>query len=361
MLTIVSNIDKTKFEPIVVLPNDGPLTKKLDENGVRYKIISYPIIRRKYFNITGILNYIREYRTSCKKICEFAKEEKIDVIHNNTIAVIEGITVKKKLNIPLIFHIHEMIEHPKFVAKKLYKMAVKNSDKVVVVSESVKKHIISLTKIKTSNIEVVHNGITPIKSEASRQKYLEEFGFPNDSVVFAVIGRINAIKGQDHFVDAFKNISQKIDNVYGLIIGDAFSGQEWRVTTLIDKLEKENLKQKLIYCGFREDIKDLFSLIDVLVLPSIGYDSFPTVVLEAMSCGVPIVAYRCGGVEEMVENQKNGILIAQHNIMELSDSLMCLATDEVFRNKLGKEAQKKYNDNYTMDIFIEKIQRIYER
>ena len=64
LLSIVSSLDKKKYETLVVLPNTGPLVDELRKKGARVKVVSYPIIRRKIFNPVGMVNYAKEYKNS---------------------------------------------------------------------------------------------------------------------------------------------------------------------------------------------------------------------------------------------------------------------------------------------------------
>ena len=91
LLELVSGLDKTEFHPIVVLPNDGILRKKMQENGIEVHIIEYPILRRKYFNPKGIAEYGATYFSRSKEIVKLLRGRRIDIIHVNTTAVLEGI------------------------------------------------------------------------------------------------------------------------------------------------------------------------------------------------------------------------------------------------------------------------------
>ena len=336
------------------MPNKGPLVNKLKEKNIRVEIMHYPIIRRKYFNIKGIVCFLHDFFRDSKNICTFVKAENITIVHNNTIAVLEGIYVKRKTKVKLVTHVHEMIDHPKIVAKILYTLHLKNCDKMVVVSHAVKNHIEKLLKIKRGKIVVIHNGIEQIKFK-NKKDYRKEFNIPHDSKVVAVIGRINSIKGQDHFINAMEKVVEKNNNVYGLIIGDAFENQEWRVQQLKELIIKKNLHNRIIYCGFRNDVNEIYQIIDALVLPSIQNDSFPTVVLEAMSCGIPTIAYKCGGVEEMIDDGVNGYLVEQGNYYDLADKILKLINSI----KSKESVIKIFDNNYNIKLYTEKLEKEY--
>lgn len=112
LLEIVTGIDKNQFKPIVILPNKGILADKLRENNIETHIIDYPILRRKYFNPKGILQYVHQYKKKTNEIEALVKQENISIVHVNTAAVLEGIVLKKKLKAKVLWHIHEIILKP---------------------------------------------------------------------------------------------------------------------------------------------------------------------------------------------------------------------------------------------------------
>lgn len=362
LLNLVCNLDKEAFNPIVVLPCDGPLVEILNQNNIETKIIKYPIVRRKYFNFKGIFSYLFSYFTSVKQIIKFAKEKDVELIHNNTIAVLEGIIVSKKMHKPLITHVHEMIDKPAIVSKILYNLLVKNSNKVITVSKAVKNHIEKIIKNKKKNIEVVYNGIKPDNfiTKYNVDYLYKEFNIPKDkSFILGTIGRINAIKGQEDFIDIVYELSRKNKNIYGIIVGDAFSGQEWRIEKLKNKIKDLNLEENIKYVGFRKDIAELHQFFDIYMLPSIQKDSFPTVVLESMATGKPILAYKCGGVEEMLQDNLNGYLVELGNKKEMINKILTLIEDKQKFEIMQQKSIEIFYKNFTIDKFIKRIEKIY--
>lgn len=359
LINIVTNIDRNKFCPYVVLPNDGPLRKVLEDKRVKVDVIEYPVVRRKYFNPLGMFNYCVEFLKSTNQLKRYIEKNDIHIIHNNTLAVFEGVYLSIAEKIPVIFHLHEMIEHPRILARIMYKIAIKGSSVVLGVSTALKEYVESLTGGE-SKIIVLHNGIldnaTKIETAISLR---EEFGIPENAVVFSHIGRINAIKGQKDFVDALKKALEENDNIYGLLIGDAFSGQEWRIKELLEYIDEQKVSEHVKYVGYRNDMSNIYKTTDVLVLSSIQYDSFPTVVLEAMSYSKPVIAYRCGGVVEMVEDGKTGYLVEQRNISALAYRIGEIGKKEEDRFNMGTAGREKFVKEFSISTFINAIEDIY--
>ena len=112
LLELLKRLDKKKFYPYVVLPCYGPLVDKLKENNIEVEVLEYPILRRKYFNPSGIINYAKNYIKYSKILKKICNEKKIDIVHTNTAAVLSGVYLKKKLEIKHIWHIQLRHFHP---------------------------------------------------------------------------------------------------------------------------------------------------------------------------------------------------------------------------------------------------------
>lgn len=362
LLQLVTGIDKKRFRPIVVLPNDGVLREKLLANEVETYVVPYPILRRKYFTPKGIFFYMSHYKKACKNIIDLLHENKIkiDIIHVNTMAVLEGIYLKKKLNAKLYWHVHEIILSPKPVAEVLKHLVGKYSDKIIAVSTAVKNNL-NYSNNVSSKIRVIYNGIDSNKFNPDLDfKYLlNEWKIPSNSIRVGMIGRINGWKGQDDFLDATVPLLKKYSNLYLFIVGSAFEGQEWRVEKLKKRIQEETNNDRIIYSKYRSDNAAVENMFNVLVLPSTSPDPLPTVVLEAMGCGKAIVGYRHGGVKEMVVDKWNGLLAIPKSTDDLRQKI-----DDTISNgkyiKMGENSRKRQVQYFSLQTFIDNFQKLYD-
>lgn len=360
LLELVTGLDKSKFHPIVVLPNDGILKDKLIENGIETYVVHYPILRRKYFNLKGIINYGLSYFGKSNEIVKLLKNKKIDIIHANTTAVLEGIYLKKKLKCKLIWHVHEIILKPAIINKTISYLIGKYADKCVAVSEAVKKHLIDSKFIDEDKVEVIYNGVDTERFNPSvENEYLyKEWNIPNEAVKVGMIGRVNAWKGQNDFLDAAEGLLKKYSNLYIFIVGSAFAGEEWRVDELKKKIADSQNKDRIIFSEFRTDTPEIHSFFDVLVLPSTNPDPLPTVVLEAMGCGTPVVGYNHGGVTEMVINGETGLLAEVKNSKDLGRKIQqALESDYKL---MGQKARDRAVKNFSEYSFINNFSKVYD-
>lgn len=361
LLELVSGLDKTKFKPIVILPTDGVLREKLEEANISVHVISYPILRRKYFNPKGIIEYVSNYKSKSDDIIRFLDQNniKVDLIHVNTLAVLEGIRLKKKLNIPLYWHIHEIITHPKIINNFLCWCVNRYSDKAIVVSGPVKKHLIN-SGVNSQKIKVIHNGIdSGTFSPDVKSNYLyKEWNIPKNAIKVGMIGRVNNWKGQGDFLEALAPLLDKFDNLYLFIIGSAFEGQEWRVNNLKEKITTLPHNNRIIYSEFRKDNYAVEHFFDILILPSTSPDPLPTVVLETMGCGRAIIGYAHGGITEMVKDQYNGRLVSPLDKDSLRKAVENCIIDKKYI-KWGENSRKRLLENFSLAKFINTFEKIY--
>lgn len=363
MLELVKGLNKNEYNPIVVLPCNGPLVEKLKENDIDVEIISYPILRRKYFNPKGIIQYIFNYNKYSKKLVDFCKERDIDIIHINTSAVLEGCYLKKKTKLPVIWHIHEILSKPKVIVNFMFKSIVKYSDKIVCVSKAVEENLKNITNMKDNQSIVIYNGVDNNKFNLNNNtEYLrKEFNISDNDIVVGMIGRINAWKGQKDFINAMNIVFEKNKNVSikAMLVGGVFEGQEWRIKELKEMINQSDYKDKYILSDFRNDSPNIHNLFDIFVLPSTNPDPLPTVVLEAMASAKPIIGYRHGGICEMVKENENGILCKPCDVKELANNINAIIQNKKlkcdFSNK-SLERQKKY---FSLNTYIYNFEKLY--
>ena len=361
LLELIKGLDSKEFEAHVILPNDGVLVEALRQVGAQVSVLDYPILRRKYFNPKGIADYIRSYNFYAKQIALYARQHNIDMVHNNTAAVLEGIYLKRKLKLPLIWHVHEIIVKPKAISDFINMLMGRYADKIVTVSQAVANHIKQSPFIKDSQVEVIYNGVDnavyyPMDASSIREK----FDIAQDALVIGMIGRVNAIKGQNDFIEAVEPLLEKNEQAVAFLAGGVFPGEEWRLEELDKRIASSSVVSQIHRIDYYDKTSELYNMFDIFVLPSIKPDSLPTVVLEAMACSKPVVGYNNGGIAEMVVDDKSGCLVKPNRPQELSNAISLLLDSSEKREKFGRVGYQRQKELFSLESYIKNFSELYK-
>lgn len=360
LLELITGLDKSIYNPVVVLPEKGPLCTELKRIGVDVTIVPYPILRRRYFNFKGLVNYLIELKRYTKELRKIVEANKISLIHSNTLAVLEGWILAKELKIPHIWEVHEIIESPAFFNKFTCRL-LKDTTLVVAVSQAVKQHLMNSKMINNDLVRVIYNGVDSSRFRPGIDTSLlrNELSIPESASVVGMIGRVNSWKGQEDLVKAANHFMGEMKDAYLVIVGSAFRGEEWRKEALGADVARSPYADRMRVLDYRSDTEVLYNLFDVLVLPSIRPDPLPTVVLEAMSSGIPVVGYRHGGICEMVDEGENGFLVNVKDIDGLARKIGYLLREDEIRARMGKASRDILLSTFSLDAYISSFSATY--
>ena len=363
MLDLIKRLDKSKYTPFVILPTSGVLVDALKDAGVSVTVMPYPIMRRKYFNSKGVIQYGINFLIYTNKIVKFAKEHNIKLIHTNTAATLEGCFVSRRLKIPQLWSIHEIIINPKIMYRFTSKLIAKYSKITITDSNAVKKHLDASGYFRNGDVKVIYNGVDSERftPDISCDYLYDEWKIPRNSKVIGMMGRVNSWKGQADFLKAANIIMDQNPNVYTVFVGSAFEGEEWREKELAKAISESPHKDRIINKGYRTDSEAIYKLYDVFVLPSTNPDPLPTVVLEAMSTGKPIVGYKHGGVCEMVKEDYNGLLAEVCNPSDLAAKIEKLLSNDALRMEMSNNSRKRLLEKFSIDSYVQNYSNEYEK
>ncbi|API87070.1 glycosyltransferase [Francisella uliginis] len=317
------------------------------DNGVLTIIktgVSIPKLRqfqaKRYVNKT--LNIFKEY---------VKQNGKPDLIHVHSAwqAGLTALQIYKKYNIPYIVTEHSSaFQREKFSQKQLclINMVFKYSSKNVAVSSSLANY---LSKSFNSNFIYIPNSVN--------QMFFEKLNNDRNSNFFDFLSLagLNLNKGFDILIDAFCKVFQNIDNVRLIIGGDGVERNS------LEELSKDlKVSDRVVFLGklSRKETLSIMQNSDAFVLAS-RYETFGVVFVEALACGLPIIATKCGGPESIV-NEDVGYLVEKNNIDELASAMLDLYNHKrQWSNK--KEFIKKYcKDNFSQKVVASKYHQVYK-
>ena len=215
---------------------------------------------------------------------------------------------------------------------------------------------------KNDAIKVIYNGVDAdrFKPDNDSSYLRKEWNIPDDAMVVGMMGRVNSWKGQKDFLKAANILLAEHSNMYAVLVGAAFAGEEWREKELAEEISKSPYKDRIVNVGYRTDSEGIYNLYDVFVLPSTNPDPLPTVVLEAMATGKPIVGYRHGGVCEMVKEGYNGLLAEVRNPADLAREIDVLLSNEELRKTMGEHSRERLLENFSIESYVKNYSDEYD-
>lgn len=175
------------------------------------------------------------------------------------------------------------------------------------------------------------------------------------------VGRISSSKGYSYLLEAFKNILRFNPLLKLKIIGSAGKSKEKYLEYLQSLIQRYNLTHSVELTGFCPNVETILSQARILAAPSIIQESFGRVIVEAMACGVPVVATKVGGFTEIIENDKDGVLVEPANSHALTSGILKILQDSGYAEKLTIEAKNKTLRLYNMSQCLTQTADVYKR
>lgn len=190
---------------------------------------------------------------------------------------------------------------------------------------------------------------------AARRRWSERFGIPESTFWIGSMGRFDSQKRFDLLLEATAALRQQYGGVNLLLIGYGPQLKE-----LNARAEMLGLSDCAVFTGADASAREWLSALDVFCFPSMD-EGLPNVVLEAAVAGVPVVAWRMPFMEGLLDERESMLLVERGNVSQLTEALARLIDDEGLRSSMGEKAQRQAIDRFSLDRYVERLTRLYER
>lgn len=358
LLFLLKKINKNNFFCVVVLPNEGPLQVELEKIGI--KVVIAPVLKlyRDIFRFRNLIQFIKDFSDAFSILNKLQKEYIFDIVYSNTLAVLLGMFFAKKRKIYHVWHVHEIIEHPKIIAWIFPKLLYYFSNKIICNSEATKINIILKEKKNSSKISIIYNGIESQKNASQVSKM--EFGYSKEDVVLTLVGRINRLKGHKWLLETFNTYFKDQANIKLLFVGSPVTGQEFYLDDLNNYITSNQLEKVVKIIPFTPELSHIWAITDIALMPSIEKESFGLVAIEAMMAQKPVVAANHGGLTEIVLNNQTGFLVEPNSKTALKEALEKLINNPELRKTFGEKGYQRAIENFSIQNYVTKIEDILE-
>lgn len=227
---------------------------------------------------------------------------------------------------------------------------LKNFNRIVAVSKDV-KNILSKSGLREDKLCLIDNGIDIARFSNAHDtgKIKDDLGIPRRSHVIGTVGRLTEEKGHIHLINAAKSVLDKFPDSYFIIVGDG---------PLRDSLAEASGTDHIIFTGTRNDIPELYSMMDVFVLPSLN-EGLPMVLLEAMVSKKPVVASSVGAIPTLISHGENGLLVNKGDSHQLAGEILKLLEDHELRVCIGERGYEMVLANYSSGKMADHYLELY--
>ena len=371
-ILLTAGMNKDRFNSLLVTgtvdKDEGDMFFLAEEKKVR------PIIITEMSRSLVMFNDI----TAFLKLFFLIKKERPDIIHTHkskagTLGRIAGLLFKLTFNPKLVHTFHGHVLHSYFGKLKslmftwIERILGFLTDKIIVVSESVRRELIELKIASPEKIVTI-----PLGLELGRYLKIENKNLKKNShQSVGIIGRLVPVKNHKMFLDAAKQLLSDIDferRMKFLIIGDGPLRQNLEVYS-----QKWGLTEDVIFKGWIKNLKNSYSDIDIVVLTSLN-EGTPVALIEAMAAGKPVISTDVGGVKDLFSNRMGkkrdenkstiryydqGIFVDSGDVESLAQAIKELLKDDGLRKKMGIMGRKTVYPKYDISRLIDDLKGLY--
>lgn len=370
ILNLIRALDKSRFEPIVVLASDGPLAQELIKSDIETETIPLDksVVDTRKDTLTAFSGRrMKQAWTVLKyavKLARWASRRQIDIIHTNSLkADIYGGIAGRLAGIPVIWHVRDNIseEYLPGAAVRVFRLLARVMPDIVITNSQS-----TLRTMKMSGAEpahVVYSGVTkvPALNDDSPQNLVRSPGvlWPEQPVV-ALIGRIAEWKGQHVFIRAASQVLKQWPKAMFWIVGAPLFGEhdyEASLRTLTAQLGVEN---SVKFLGFKDNVHDVLKQVSIVVHASTIGEPFGQVVIEGMAAGKPVVATNGGALPEIIEPAKTGMLVPMGDSDAMAKALEWLLAHPDEAHAMALAGKEQVRSRFTIEHTAAKVQAVYD-
>lgn len=362
LLELIENFPPN-FNPIVVLENEGPLKELLLEKGI--KIIKCPVIKlnRSLLSFYGLYRILVDAAKGFYIISKETKSIKVDLVHSNAISVLIGSVYSFFYNKPHLWHVHEIVENPKIIAKLYPRIVYLFSTRIVFNSKASYNQFLKIYPKIEKKSEVIYNGQSrnfPLSDEKMIKEIKENlFKTSSEKIVIGLVGRISRWKGQYLLLEAFSKLIAKNSFIHLVFVGSTPPDQNHFLIKLNEMISEFNLGNNVTIVDFQKNIWQIYDAIDISVVPSIEPEPFGLVATEAMLSKNPVIAANHGGLCEIVVDNETGLFFEPRNCDDLAKKIELLVLNPKLRDSLGNNGYQRVIDFFSTQKYVSSIEKTY--
>ena len=349
LLAILRGCNRDEWQPHVACPPETPLFDRLATEGNRRHAISLAPWRKWYSPVVrwrGVRS-LRDLLTNTAP----------DVVHVNdiwwvphTISAVGGISGPRP---PIVAHVRQEIE-----PEKIPRYGLDSVEAVIAISKQVEESLIS-GGVSRNAVRTIYSGLqfSDAAPAAQSTALYAAYGLSADAVLLGTVAHVFARKGYDVMLRALPAVIREVPTVQYLIVGTGDVAYERQLKALAGTL---GVADHVHFAGFQDDVAPFLAAMSLYVHPA-RMEGFGIAVVEASAAGKAVVATRVGGLPEVVEHGRTGLLVGPDDPQELSAAILSLLRDEGRRKEMGERGARVARERFDLRASVGAIERLYRQ
>ena len=349
---LVLGLDKEHYKVIFIYLSDYGVEKNLIEKA------GYEV-----FYLSN-LELINAFRLSILfKLIKILKEHQIDILHCHRhkpsfYGALAGIFGKTPV---VLSHVHGLSRTRNIGRRFLNYFLFKQFDKIIGCANSVRDDVLK------NNPSVDHKKVVALENSVDFERLADVTitkieakskvaNVPVDAFVYGTVARFGLYKGHNYLIKAFETVKKQIPSAYLILVGDGPLRDE-----IQQQVKNSNLDDSVCFLGRRDDVPKLLRAMDAFVLPSVGSEGMPLVILEAMAAGAPCIASSLSGIPEVINRSDVGFLVPPRDEKALAEAMITIAKmPEQKLKDLAERAKERIRNIFDHKIVRAKLAKLYE-
>ena len=294
------------------------------------------------------------------RLARIMREFRPHIVHSRNWGALEAVVAARLAGVPVIIHSEHGYEVDMFAGLPLRRRLFRHAayaitDGIFALTRELRAFHTAQAWIPPQRMGVIYNGVDIAHfapCTASRVAMRRELDLPQDSFVLGSVGRLVPIKDQQTLLRAGAALAEGGFDVRVLLVG---SGPERKN---LERFVTGSLSGRVCFAGDSDRIPEMLNAMDAFVLPSLG-EGMSNTLLEAMACGLPVLATGVGGNPEIIEDDQQGWLFTPGDVASLTEKLKHLASNPALIHQLGTAARRRATEFFSLDRMLENYRSFY--
>ncbi len=326
-----------RVNKIVVCSSGGVHESKLQTMGIKHYTIQ-DVANKNPVSMLRIYHLIKS----------IIKREKITIVHSHHRMAAFYAELAAPKGVIKVANAHNTFQDK----KKLTQFAYRNTE-IIAVGEMVRENLTDFFKIPESQVSVIHNAVKPFEGVVQKISTLD-IEKKEGHILIGNIGRLSEQKGMNYFIDAAEIVTRNHPEARFVIVGDGELKNQ-----LHERVKSKHLQDVFLFLGYRNDIQNVISQLDFIVLSSL-WEGLPLTPIEAYSVGKTVIGTAVDGTQEIIRNGIDGYLIEPRSAAQIAQKIEKLLDQPKIRRKMELQAVQRYQNEFSFEKLKQSYLKLYK-